>query len=339
MTVDTKLSVVVLAAGKGTRMKSKKAKVLHDVFGKPMLHHVLDAVALLSPSQSIVILGHQEETVRRCLDEYNVEIVIQEDQLGTGHAVRVARPAIQSGSGEVMILCGDTPLISPESLKTMRDAHHLSGAVLTMMTTELDDPTGYGRIVTEDGAITAIVEEKEATEKQKAITEINAGIYLVKSEFLFQALETITADNSQGEFYLTDIVAYGVSQGLMVRKVKNSNCMEVLGVNSRVELEEANRVLRDSRNVELMQQGVTIRNRATVSVSPAAEVGRDTVLSEHVIISGKSRIGESCTIESGVKIDDCVIGDDVHVGANAVLRNCRIDSGSAVPPLSLDVGD
>jgi bifunctional UDP-N-acetylglucosamine pyrophosphorylase/glucosamine-1-phosphate N-acetyltransferase len=335
MSKNSELSVVILAAGKGTRMKSEQAKVLHEVLFKPMLHHVLDAVAPLSPKRSIVIVGHQEERVRESLQGYAVEIVTQKEQLGTGHAVHMAEGAIPEGDGVVLILCGDTPLITTRSLQEMYTKHVAERAQLTLMTTILEEPKGYGRIISQADSISAIVEEKEASNEQKKITEVNAGIYLVNRSFLFEALATVTPENSQGEFYLTDIVEYGVTIGRKVQKSVNSEPIQVLGVNSKVELAAAHRHLQKQRNIELMQQGITILNDETVTISLSAKIGIDTILSPNVTILGETVIGRSCTIGSGAVIRDCKIGDFVQVGANSVLSHCNIDDNIQIAPLTL----
>jgi len=329
------LSVVVLAAGKGTRMKSAQAKVLHEVLFKPMLHHVLDAVAPLNPRRSVVIVGHQEKRVRKSLQGYVVTLVTQVEQLGTGHAVHMAESSIPERDGVVLILCGDTPLITTLSLEEMLTKHLSEKAQLTLMTTILDEPHGYGRIISSADAISAIVEEKEANDVQKTIKEVNAGIYLVDRSFLFEALATVTPENSQGEFYLTDIVEYGVSTGRKVQKSINSDSMEVLGVNSKVELGAAHRQLQRQRNKQFMQQGVTILNDDTVAVSLSAKIGVDTILGQNVMILGNTVIGKSCNIEPGAVIRDCKIGNFVNVGANSVLTQCTIDDNSQIAPLTL----
>lgn len=325
---------MVLAAGKGTRMKSAQAKVLHEVLFKPMLHHVLDAVAPLGPKRNVVIVGHQEVRVRESLKEYGVDVVVQKEQLGTGHAVQMAESAIPENNGMVLILCGDTPLISTVSLQEMYAKHRAAKAHLTLMTTLLDDPAGYGRIISSADSISAIVEEKEASEEQRKIREVNAGIYLVDRTFLFEALATVTPANTQGEFYLTDIVEYGATTKRKVQKCVNSDPMQVLGVNSRVELESANRQMRKQRNMSLMQKGITVHNSETVTVSLSAEIGVDTHLGQNVMILGKTVIGKSCTIESGVNINNCKIGDHVVIGANSVLNNCIIDNNAQIEPLT-----
>lgn len=329
------LSVIVLAAGKGTRMKSSRAKVLHEIFFRPMLHHVLDAIQPLDCKRTAVIVGHQEEHVRGALQEYDVEIVVQKEQLGTGHAVQMAQPVIPEKNGVVMILCGDTPLISTSSLRQMVAKHFDNNADLTVMTTVLDNPFGYGRIVVDGESLVAIIEEKEADQSQKEIKEINAGIYLVDREFLFEALSKITPENTQGEFYLTDIVQYAVTHSKITQKYRNAESIEVLGVNSRVELEEAQKQLQEKRNQKLMLQGITISNSTTVTIEPSVEIGVDTSISQNVIITGNSFIGRGCRIASGVVIENCRIGNGVTIGANSVILNCDISDNTTIQPLTL----
>ncbi len=334
MNQNEHFSVIILAAGKGTRMKSAKAKVLHEVFFKPMIHHVLNAVAPLDPNRSVVIIGHQGESVRRALSSHDVVTVEQKEQLGTGHAVQMTKLAIPEDDGLVMILCGDSPLINSTSLQAMFERHTAELSDITVMTTILKNSTGYGRIISDYNNILSIVEEKEASDEQRKIKEINVGIYLVRRNLLFEALENITPDNTQGEFYLTDIVEYSVSRGLAVRKYINQYPEEVLGVNSRVDLEAAHRVLQQKRNVEVMEKGITMYNSGTITVSPFSDVGNDTLLMQNVHILGESVVGESCVIESGAIIKDSTIGNNVRIGANSVIQNCRVESDTAIPPLS-----
>ncbi len=334
MSRNSQLSVVILAAGKGTRMKSATAKVLHHVFFQPMLHHVLHSVQPLEPGRCVVVVGHQEEAVRNSLVDFDVEIVRQEKQLGTGHAVQVAGPAMSEDAGVVMILCGDTPLISTSSLRKMYEHHIATQSVLTVMTTIVDNPTGYGRIISAGNSVLAIVEEKETDELQREIKEINAGIYMVEREFLFEALDTLTPDNTQGELYLTDIVEYAVSRGKNAAKFLNRSSVEVLGVNSRVELEAAHKQLQLQRNIELMRQGITIFNSEMVTVAPTVEIGCDCQLLQNVHITGNSVIGKSCIIENGVILHHCKVGDNVRIGAYSVLQGCNIDKNAIIPPLT-----
>lgn len=339
MKSDKSISVVILAAGKGTRMKSAKAKVLHEVFFKPMLHHVIAAVEPLTPDQTVVIVGHQEHAVRRSLKDFDVEIVRQEKQLGTGHAVQMTEKVITDDEVVVMIVCGDTPLIRPAALAEMYRLHIAAGGDLSVMTTILDNPFGYGRIIADKDGVQAIVEEKEADEHQKKIREINAGIYLANRKFLFEALATVTADNTQGEFYLTDIVEYCVSSGGKVAKYLNPDPREVLGVNSRVELEAADAELQRRRNVEIMQQGVSLCTASTVRISPQTEIGGDSRLYQGCQILGNTRIGRSCILEAGVILENCTIGDDVRIGPYSILRDSEVADGNNIPALTKREGE
>lgn len=325
---------VILAAGKGTRMKSARAKVLHQVFFRPMIHHVLDAVTAASVQQCTVIVGHQREEVCRVLQGYPVTTVVQEEQQGTGHAVLCAESACRDAE-QVMILCGDTPLIQPETLRVMLAQHHQRQASLTLMTTLLDQPFGYGRILSNDqGMVTAIVEEKDATETERSIREVNAGIYLAEKKFLFAALREVGRDNSQGEVYLTDIVAIANRQGIRVEQFSHPQAIDVLGVNSRVELAQAHATLQYRRNRELMFSGVTLYAPETTMIEPNCTIGQDTSIHGNVTISGSTTIGSNCLVENGCSLYHCSIGAGSTIGANAVLRHCTVAPASTILPLT-----
>lgn len=329
------LTVLILSAGKGTRMKSARAKVLHEVFHVPMIHHVLHAVLPLEPSRTIVIVGHQQDEVRKVLQDFPVEFVTQENQLGTGHAVLATERVLAGVEGPVMIVCGDTPLIRTGTLQEMHRQHLDRQAALTLMTTELDNPTNYGRILDDGkGGISGIIEEKDASPEQKAIREINAGIYCVDKKFLFQTLHQVGTDNSQGEMYLTDIVALAVAAGHRVERFVTSAAQDVLGVNSRVELAAAHREIQQRRNIDLMLQGVSMHNPETVTVSAESTVGRDSLLMAGVHILGNSRIGESCRIEPGVILRDCLVGNNVQIGPYSCIEGCTIPAGTVIEPYS-----
>lgn len=325
------ITAVVLAAGKGTRMKSNRAKMLHQVFFRPMLSHVLDA-AEVAAERVAVVVGHQRDEVAALLENRQAELVVQEEQLGTGHAVLCARQAC-AASDTVMILCGDTPLIRAEILEAMIAAHRAGGVVCTVMTTVVDEPFGYGRaIIDEQGWLLAIVEQKDASEEERLIREINAGIYCVNREFLFSALEEVGTDNSQGEVYLTDVVAVAKGRGLGVSRFVHHAPIDVLGVNSRVELAQAHEILRMRRNRELMLAGVTMYSPETITVAPGAEIGADTVIHAGVQIWNGVRIGTGCVIEPGSQLSGCTLGDDVYVGALSVLYGCELPEGSDIEP-------
>ncbi|NOX79682.1 MAG: bifunctional N-acetylglucosamine-1-phosphate uridyltransferase/glucosamine-1-phosphate acetyltransferase [Deltaproteobacteria bacterium] len=330
--MNNMITAVVLAAGKGTRMKSSRAKVLHEVFFKPMLHHVLDAVAESSIEATAVVVGHQSGAVTASLRAYPVTTVRQEEQLGTGHAVLCAEQAC-AGAGTIMILCGDTPLIRPETLDAMIRQHRSTDAGVTLMTTVLTDPSGYGRIInSEQGEVLAIVEQKDASAEQLRLKEINAGIYLVERAFLFSALKEVGTDNSQGEVYLTDIVAIANRQGRKVHKYNHPEAIDVLGVNSRFEMAQAHQELQRRRNRELMLAGVTMYGPETIFVAQDIPVGRDTVIHPGVQITGRSTIGSGCLLEPGVLLHDCQIGDNAVVGAYAVLRQRCVEPAGHVAP-------
>ncbi len=335
MTDHSSLATIILAAGKGTRMKSSRAKVLHEVFYQPMVHHVLNAVKPLRPARAIVIVGHQRAEVEQTLAGYDVDCVEQKEQNGTGHAVLCAEPHLADFSGQVMILCGDSPLLMTRHLEEMYDLHQATGSKLTIITTRLKNPSNYGRILCDEaGNVVAVVEEKDATDPQKMIREINAGIYCVEKEFLFAALKQLTTDNSQGEMYLTDIVAIAVRQGIRVGKYEHPFPVHVLGVNSRIELAQAHREIQARRNNELMASGITMQDPFSTSVAPTAHIGSDCLLCPNVIITGSSTVGSGCCIEPNVFIRDGVVGSNVHIGANSVLVECRIADGRQIAPLT-----
>jgi len=340
MSFPQMLTVLILAAGKGTRMKSNKAKVLHEVFYSPMIHHVVKAVLPLGPSRTIVIVGHQQDEVRNALQDFPVEFVTQKKQLGTGHAVLMTEQALSDTQGSVMILCGDTPLIQPKTLQEMFDYHNASSATLTLMTTNLDDPTNYGRILIDlDGRLSGIVEEKDTTLEQKTIREINAGIYCVEKDFLYDALHRVGTDNSQGEMYLTDIVALAVTGGHRVERYVTPNPQDVLGVNSRVELAAAHKEIQHRRNTELMLQGITMHGPETISVTATSSIGKDTLLMAGVHIQGASTLGASCRIEPGVILQNCNLGDNVKIGAYSILENCTLPAETILAPYSRRFSD
>lgn len=326
------LCAVILAAGKGTRMKSDKAKVLHRVFGMPMVCHVVEAVRQAGIGEIVVVTGHQHQQVEDCLATYAVNYAFQDEQLGTGHAVVCAGEMIGAKVKDILILCGDTPLVTPLTLAEMVAAHHGRQAVLTVMTTNRHDPTNYGRIVVDRrDAILKIVEEKDASEAERQIKEVNAGIYLADKEFLFSALEKVGTDNRQGEVYLTDIVAIAANGGLHPGRFVCENSEEILGVNSRLELSEAEKKLQRRFNNELMKQGVTMLDPDTAYVGREVSIGRDSILQAHLHLRGNCKIGEGCAIDSFSVLEDCVLGNGVSIGPFCHLVGQRIADRRIVP--------
>ena len=331
--MTTPLSVVVLAAGKGTRMKSEKAKVLHEVFYAPMIWHVLDAVNGLKPGKTVVVVGHQKEQVAKQLSTCDVIFAEQKEQLGTGHAVLAAEEALAGLSGTVMILCGDTPLIRPTLLSELAQQHENNSAQVTLVTTRLDDPSNYGRIISDhSGNIHAIVEHKDANDEQLQVKEVNAGIYCVDKELLFSTLKKVGTNNSQGEVYLTDIVKLAVEKGLAVKTFVATDSIDVLGVNSRRELSQAQAVLQSRRNKALMASGVSMIAPETIRVSPDSAIQPDTLIEPCVHIFDGTKIGKNTTIEQGAVLKNCIIEAGVVIGANSCLVNATVASGKTIAP-------
>lgn len=337
--LEQKVSVIVLAAGKGTRMKSVRAKVLHEVFFRPMLHHVLDSVCSLEPDNVIVVTGHQADNVQQSCVGYDVEFALQKEQLGTGHAVLAAEPHLTPPSGVVMILCGDTPLIRDETLKGMLSEHLASGHFLSVMTTVFDDPTHYGRIISDvNGWVEAIVEEKDASDDQRNICEVNAGIYCVNADFLFSALKNVGTDNMQGEVYLTDIVSLANAAGQKVHKFICRDNGEVLGVNSRQELAKAHVNLQKRVLDDHLAAGVTLTLPDTITITHTVTIESDTVIEPNVYITGNTFIGTKTRIAPFCYIDNCRIGENVVVGPGAYLQGVNLADNEIVMPHSVIKG-
>lgn len=324
------LAIVILAAGEGTRMKSSLPKVLHPVCGEPMISLVLKSAKGLNPDKVIAVVGHKADTVAEVLD--GIEFAIQDKQLGTGHAVSVAEKMLEDFNGTVMVLSGDTPLLRRETLLKLLDTHENSGAAASVLTAKVGNPTGYGRIIrAEDGAVLAITEEKDAGPEQKAINEVNTGTYCFDKKKLFDALKEVGSDNKQGEYYLTDVIGILNGQGEKVMASITEDSGETMGINTRIHLAEADRVMRRRINEELMLSGVSIVDPDTTYISPGVEIGRDTVVLPMTFISGKTKIGENCTIGPSSRIIDCEIGNSVIV-EDSVVRGSRIEDGAQLGP-------
>ncbi|WP_294657537.1 bifunctional UDP-N-acetylglucosamine diphosphorylase/glucosamine-1-phosphate N-acetyltransferase GlmU [uncultured Fusobacterium sp.] len=327
-----KLKTLILAAGKGTRMKSDMPKVIHKVNGIPMITKIIDTLSGLNPEENILILGHKKEEVLKVVGE-NCDYVLQTEQLGTGHAVIQAKEKLKGYDGDVMILCGDTPLLRESTLKSLYDYHKESGAVTTILTSIYENPFGYGRIVKEDGLVKTIVEEKEASEEIKKIKEVNAGVYCFNSKELFKALDKIDNNNEKGEYYLTDVIGIQVSENKKVQSFILEDKMEILGVNSKVELAQAGKVLRDRKNRELMEEGVILIDPETTYVEESVKVGRDTVLYPGVVLQGKTVIGENCEIIGNSRIIDSVLGNNIRV-ESSVIEESILEDGVTMGPFA-----
>ena len=302
---------VILAAGKGTRMKSALPKVLHKAGGKAMVKQVLDAAKAAGAKRQVVVVGFGGEAVREAMAG-EAEFVTQEEQLGTGHAVRMTEPLLGEEKGTIMVLCGDTPLLTGELLKKLYEEHVKAGAKATVLTAIMPDATGYGRIIRKaDGSVEKIVEHKDATEAERAVKEVNSGIYCFDAQALFASLKQVNNDNAQGEYYLPDVLEILQKQGEKIWAVAADNYEETLGVNSRSQLAHAEHILRMRKNEELMASGVSIIDPATTFVDSDVKVGRDTVLYPMTYLEGNTEIGENCEIGPSVRIQNTKIGSDV----------------------------
>lgn len=332
--MSNSLSVIILAAGLGTRMKSRKAKVLHEAGGKAIAEHVLDAAfELASPEDIYVVIGHQAPQVRERLSGLGVNFVEQTEQKGTGHAVLTCSGSMRTREGRVMVLYGDTPLLTAATLKRLCDQHAASGAGATAITTVVDNPTGYGRIVRNaQGHVDAVVEQKAATPEQLLIREINAGIYCFEAELLWTYLLLIEPNNAAGEYYLTDMVELLNRGRHGVQAMVLEDSSELLGINNRVELAQADRILRNRKVHELMLSGVTIERPETVMIDKDVAIGMDTIIEPFVHITGKTVIGENCHIGSSSIIEGSHLMDGVRIHPFTSISQCAIEQGASIGP-------
>jgi bifunctional UDP-N-acetylglucosamine pyrophosphorylase/glucosamine-1-phosphate N-acetyltransferase len=329
------LHIVVLAAGKGTRMKSAMPKVLHAIGGLPMIEHVLRSADTLRPATTTVVVGHEAEVVRaRLTARPSISLVIQEPQLGTGHALLQTEGVLAGRGGTLVVLSGDAPLLKPGTLERLVDTHTAKAAAATVLTATVADPTGYGRIVRQDGAIVSIVEHRDASPEMRRIAEINSSIYAFDLEPLFDALHSIGSENVQGEYYLPDLVRLYRTRGLGVETVVLDDPTEILGVNSRSELAVVSAHLRNRKNEALMAAGVTIVDPSATWIEPDVSIGPDTILHPGVYLQGRTVIGARCELQSSVRIIDGVLGDDVHVNSFCVITESRVGSGARIGPFA-----
>ncbi|MGH9456427.1 MAG: bifunctional UDP-N-acetylglucosamine diphosphorylase/glucosamine-1-phosphate N-acetyltransferase GlmU [Thermoanaerobaculia bacterium] len=331
----SRLEVVILAAGLGKRMKSRRVKVLHRAGGRPLVHHVIDLARSVSTAKPILVVGHQREDVEReCAGL--AEFAVQDEQLGTGHAVLQTETLIRDRGVEgarVLVLSGDVPLTRPETIRRLVDEHERGGNGITVLTMRLPDPALYGRVLRgTDGTVERIVEAKDASEIEAAIDEVNAGIYVFDAALLFDALRGLSAENAQGEYYLTDVIAAAVRATRRVGAVVADDPLEALGVNSRAELGAVETELNRRAVARLMDAGVTFRNPQAVSIDSTVEIGEDSAVYPFVVLEGKTTIGRECVIEPGVHLVDVRIGDGVHVKTGTVAEESEIGDGATVGP-------
>lgn len=326
------ITSLILAAGKGTRMKSKLPKVLHPVAGKAMVERVLDTVKTVGTERNIVIVGFGGEAVQAYLGE-QAEFVVQQEQKGTGHAVKQAKPLLGTYEGTILLLCGDTPLVTKESLDALLAEHEKTGAAATVLTAHMVDPTGYGRIIRDEatGKVLRIVEQKDGKPEELAVQEINTGMYAFDSQKLWPCLEQLSDDNAQGELYITDVVGILVNQGDRVSAYMMTNEEESLGVNSRAQLAEAERILRNRTNRHFMDQGVTIIDPNNTYIAPEVTIGADTVIHPGTILEGNTVIGEGCEIGPHSRFTNVVVGDGAVIHFT-YAHDCEVKAGADIGP-------
>lgn len=329
------LTLVILAAGKGTRLKSRLPKVLHRLAGKPLLQYVVEAAHPLSVQTTCVVVGHEAAEVQRAFSALPVEFVVQEPQLGTGHALQVARQFWESRQGDLLVLSGDVPLISSKTLEDLVNAHNRAGSSATLMSTVLERPKGYGRVLRSGrGDVEGIIEEKDATPEQREIREINAGIYCFQIPALSQVIGQLSATNSQREYYLTDCIGLLKATGEQVGAVICSDPMEVCGVNSRLELSQLEGFLRNQKLEQLMLDGVTVIDPASTYVEPSVQVGVDTLLYPNVFLEKGSVIGSGCHIYPNVRISASIVEDQVVIWDSCLISESHLHAGSQVGPFA-----
>jgi len=332
------LGAVVLAAGLGTRMKSATAKVLHTLGGQPLLRYPLAALGALDPDRVIVVVGHQADAVRAVAEHAGLRglaTALQAEQHGTGHAVRCAAPALAGFAGDVLILYGDAPLVRAGTLRRLLDHHRATDADLTLLTMRFRDPRGYGRIVRDGGGrVSRIVEERDASEAERAITEVNPGFYCVRAPVLLPLLAQLRADNAQGEYYLTDIVELAARRGHAIESVETDRPDELAGINSRAELARAEEQLRAERVERFMAAGVTFEDPATAYLGPQVEIGPDTVIGPNVTLRGATRIGRGCRLDGTAWLTDAVLADGVHLRFACVVEEAEIGPEAIVGPFA-----
>lgn len=327
--------VVILAAGLGKRMRSTRAKVLHCIAGQSLLTHVIRATQRLHPDRLVVVVGHQAEEVQRQCGGAGIEFALQRDQRGTGDAVRAAQPHFRDFIGDILIVCGDTPLLTTNTLMQFAQHHQEHQATLSVLTVCLDDPAQYGRIIrAHDGSVRKIVEARDATPEERKVREINSGIYCVRADFLFSALERLQPLNAQGEYYLTDIVAQAVTAGLSTHAVVTHDPNEVGGVNSREDLATMEKTRQQQLRSQWMDAGVTFEDPDTVYIDEEVTIGRDTIIGPNTQLKGKTNIGERCRIDGSVYIIDSKIGDDAHIRFSVVLTESELGNHTEVGPFA-----
>ena len=332
-----RIAIAIMAAGKGTRLKSQLPKVLHEVGGKPLLAHVIRAATAITPASDVfVIIGHEAALVRAATQKTGVRFVLQPEQRGTGHALMVAQPAL-AGYDHVIVLSGDAPLITPETITRLRDFHLQAGAAMTLLSADLENPTGYGRVLRKSPAsseVKAVVEEKAASPAQKKIHEINSGFYVFAIPDLYQNITHLSTANAHGEYYLTDMAAILGKAKRKVVATKTANPSEVLGGNTRAELAEIDEKMRLAKCRQLMSEGVTVFYPATCVIDADVQIAPDTVIEPYVQLLGNTKIGTACRVRSYSVIRDSEVADGVTIRPGSLIEGSRIEAGAVIGPYS-----
>ncbi len=329
------LAVVILAAGEGTRMKSGKAKVLHEVLGRPMVSYPLEVARALRPEKTVVVVGVQANEVKAALRDYEVDFALQKQQKGTGHALMSAMPALQGLDGDVLVFYGDGPCLTADTLKGLIKLHRKRKADMSLLTVELADPSGYGRILRDgSGRVQGIVEHKDCTSSQRSIKEANPGLYCYGAGFLRDNLKRLKNDNRQKEYYLTDLVEMAVKSGLKVASGKVEDPADVLGINSRWELSGVEGVLRERINKGHCLSGVTIQAPETVHIEPGVKIEKDAVIEPGARLCGKTRIGQGAYIEMNTRLTDTEVEANARIKTGSVLEECTIKAGAQIGPMA-----
>ncbi len=330
------VNVLILGAGLGTRMRSKRAKVLHRAGGLALIEHVVQAASHITPARNVtVVVGHQGAQVESLLSPLGIGFVRQAEQKGTGHAVTICREVLAPRGGLLMVLYGDTPLLSPATLEELVKRQVSGSDAARLITTQLDDPTGYGRIVfAEDGGIQEIVEQKAATPAQLQIRYINSGIYCFRADLLWKHIGEIRPDNPAGEFYLTDMVAILTRAGHRVAAMDVPNSEELLGINTRAELAAVDKIFRARKVEQLMRDGVTIEKPETVTIDAGVGIASDTVVEPFAQILGKTEIGEDCHIGACSIVRDSILASGVEVAPFTSIADSRVETGARIGPFA-----
>lgn len=329
------LGVIILAAGLGKRMNSSLPKVLHCIGGQPLFSYPVKIVRSLNPKKIAVVVGHGAESVRQACSDEGTHWVLQEKQLGTGHAAGCAKEIFGGFRGDLLILNGDVPLITRDCLLRLLRHHGEENATLTFVTARLSDPYGYGRILRDaEGKVIGIVEEKDATDVEKKSTEINAGIYAVSSDFLFPALQNVTNSNRQKEYYLTDIVAAALNAGKRVGTVEAEDAREIMGINTREELALMEKILQERINRKWMEAGVTLKDPQTTYIDEGVKIGKDTIIGPNTHLLGDTVIGERCRIDGTAYLTNMRLANDVHLKFSVVMTDSQVEDGAIIGPFA-----